>query len=281
MKLYSIPTGNFKLDGGAMFGVVPKSLWEKQYPADEHNLCNWAMRCLLATDDERRILIDNGIGDKQDERFLSHYHLNGSDSLASSLHKAGFQQEDITDVFLTHLHFDHCGGSLKWNEDKTALVPAFPNARYWVSSDQWALAKNPNPRERASLLHENIFPMEDFGLLHFIEKEGELFPGFDVRFFHGHTESQAIPIIESQGKKVAFVADLMPSPVHMPVAWVLGYDVRPLITMTEKPAFLKEAVDNDYILFFEHDLNIEACTLTETPKGVRPAITGDLKDLLV
>lgn len=269
MKLHAIPTGNLMLDGGAMFGVVPKTLWSKHYPADSNNLCNWSMRCLLLEKDDRLILIDNGIGDKQEDKFLRHYHLNGDDSLFGSIRKLGYEPEDITDMFLTHLHFDHAGGGVIWNKDHSGFELSFPNANYWVAEDHWNWAMNPNPREKASFLQENLLPVLESGHLKFIKTPGELFPGFDVRLFNGHTEAQAIPMIQYQGKTVVFMADLMPASVHMPLAWVIGYDIRPLETMKEKKSFLDEAAKNDYILFFEHDLYTEACTVEQTEKGVK------------
>lgn len=279
MKLYSIETGNLKLDGGAMFGVVPKVMWSKKYPADENNLINLAMRCLLVIDGDRKILIDNGIGDKQDERFLKHFHLNGEDTLKGSLGKLGLTKEDITDMVLTHLHFDHTGGSIEWNEDKSQLIPAFKNANYWVSKAQWEWATQPNKREKASFLGENIQPMEASGQLRIIEKEGELFPGFDIKFFNGHTDGQAIPHINYKGRTVVFMADLLPSTAHIPIPWVMAYDTRPLLTLQEKESFYKEAIENDYVLFFEHDIYHECCTLQQTDKGPKLKEIFLLKDL--
>jgi glyoxylase-like metal-dependent hydrolase (beta-lactamase superfamily II) len=269
MKLYSIPTGNLMLDGGAMFGVVPKSLWSKVYPVDQNNLCNWAMRCLLVETDDRLILIDNGIGDKQDDKFLRHYYLNGDDSLLGSIRKLGFEPEDITDMFITHLHFDHAGGGVQWNRDRSGFELTFPNARYWVSEAHWNSAMQPNPREKASYLQENLMPMLESGHLNFIKEEGLLFPGLEVRLFHGHTEAQAIPLIHHPKGTLVFLADLIPASVHLPLSWVIGYDVRPLDAMLEKDAFLKEALEKDYLLFFEHDLYVEACNLKMTEKGIR------------
>lgn len=269
MNLFPIETGNLKLDGGAMFGVVPKALWQKQYPADENNLCNWAMRCLLIEDDDRLILIDNGIGDKQDHSFLKHYNLNGDDTLENSLSKYGFKPEDITDMILTHLHFDHCGGSIKYNDDNTAFELAFPNATYWVSRVQYEWATNPNHRESASFLKENIFPIEESGHLKLIEEEGEILPNISVRIFNGHTEGQIIPLINYQGRTLAFMADLLPATTHIPMSWIMAYDTKPLITLDDKTRFYNEAVQGDFVLFFEHDLYNECCTLQETPKGVR------------
>ncbi|MBN1340585.1 MAG: MBL fold metallo-hydrolase [Bacteroidales bacterium] len=269
MQLNVIETGNLKLDGGAMFGVVPKVMWQKAYPADENNLCNWAMRCLLAVDGDRRILTDNGIGSKQDDKFLRHYHLNGEATLEGSLEKAGYNPAAITDVVLTHLHFDHCGGSIRKDEQGN-LVPAFPNATYWVSKAQWDWATNPNHREKASFLKENILPLKDTGKLKLVEKEGRLFPGFEVRFFNGHTDGQMIPFVNYRGRTVVFMADLLPSTAHVPIPFVMSYDTRPLITLDEKRAFFNEAIEKEYILFFEHDLYHECCTLHHTEKG--PAV---------
>ncbi len=279
MKLYSIETGNLKLDGGAMFGVVPKSMWSKKYPVDENNLINLAMRCLLVVDGDRKVLIDNGIGDKQDEKFLKHFYLNGEETLESSLAELGLSKDDITDMVLTHLHFDHTGGSIEWNEDKTKLIPAFKNAKYWVSKAQWEWATKPNKREKASFLGENIQPMEESGQLNIIEKEGELFPNFNVKLFNGHTDGQVIPHIKYNGRTVVFMADLLPSTAHIPIPWVMAYDTRPLLTLKEKEKFYEEAIDNDYVLFFEHDILNECCTLQQTPKGPRLNETFKLSDL--
>ena len=278
MKLHTINTGNLKLDGGAMFGVVPKSLWSKKYPADENNLCNWSMRCLLVEDGDRKVLIDNGFGDKQDEKFTRHFHLNGDDTLESSLANLGLTTDDITDVLLTHLHFDHCGGSIKYNENRSKLIPAFKNATYWTSKTQWEWATNPNRREKASFLKENIYPIRESGQLKFIEKEGNLFPNISVRFYNGHTEGQVIPFINYKGKTVVFVADLLPSAVHIPLSWILSYDMQPLVTLAEKEAFLNEAVENDYILFLEHDILYECCNLQITKRGIRERDTFSLEE---
>jgi len=279
MQLYSIPTGNLKLDGGAMFGVVPKVLWSKKYPADENNLINLAMRCLLVVDGDRKILIDNGIGDKQDEKFTKHYYLNGEDTLEKSLAKHGFTKEDITDMVLTHLHFDHTGGSIEWNADKSKLIPAFKNATYWVSKAQWEWATHPNMREKASFLGENILPMEESGQLKVVEEEGELFPGFHIKFFNGHTNGQMIPHIGYKGKTVVFMADLLPSTAHIPIPWVMAYDTRPLLTLNEKETFFKDALENDYVLFFEHDIFNECCTLQATDRGPKVKETFLLEEL--
>lgn len=280
MKLYPIETGNLKLDGGAMFGVVPKVMWQKAYPADENNLCNWAMRCLLVVDKDRKILIDNGIGNKQDEKWLRHYYLNGDDTLEASLEKTGTKPEDITDVIITHMHFDHCGGSVEWNEDKTGYELAFPNAIHWTSKQQYRWATNPNRREKASFLKENIAPIEESGRLNLIEEEGEFIPNITFRLFNGHTDGQVIPHINTGDKTVVFMADLLPAVAHIPMPWIMAYDTRPLLTLKDKERFFADAIENEYILFFEHDLYNEACTLQDTPKGARVDKTGKLSDFI-
>jgi glyoxylase-like metal-dependent hydrolase (beta-lactamase superfamily II) len=269
MKLYPIHTGNLKLDGGAMFGVVPKTLWSKAYPADENNLINLAMRCLLVVEGDRRILIDNGIGSKQDEKFFSHYHLNGDQSLLTSLATSGFAPEEITDVFLTHLHFDHCGGTVKYNSDQTGFELTFPNAAHWISQAQWDWATRPNRREKASFLHENMIPVQESGKLNLFDGAFELLPGFEIRIFNGHTEGQAIPFLHSNGKTVVFMADTTPTAAHVPLPYIMGYDTRPLISLTEKEAFLSEAAEKEFILFFEHDAFYECCTVENSERGIR------------
>lgn len=269
MKLHTINTGFFKLDGGAMFGVVPKSIWNSLNPADENNMCNWALRCLLVEDGKRLILIDNGIGDKQDKKFFSYYYLNGDDTLEISLKSKGFSPDDITDVFLTHLHFDHCGGSVKWNKDRSGYELAFKNATYWSNADHWEWATKPNAREKASFLKENIMPVRESGQLKFAEDGDELFAGFKVMVVNGHTNGMMIPQITNNGKTVAYVADLIPSMSHIPIPYVMGYDTRPLITMEEKQKFLAEAAAKDFFLFFEHDPVNECCSLQQTERGVR------------
>lgn len=271
MQLFSIPTGNFKLDGGAMFGVVPKTLWNKVYPSDENNMIEMSMRCMLVVDGDRRILINNGIGDKQDEKFLSRYYLQGEDSLVKSLAKHGFSPLDITDMFLTHLHFDHCGGSVKYNESRTGFELTFPNANYWISATQWNWAMNANKRESASFLKENIKPIEESGKLNLFDTEGELFTNFNVKFFNGHTEGQAIPFINYKGKTVVFTSDLLPTAAHLPIPWVMSYDTRPLITLDEKENFLNEAVEKQYIIFLEHDAYTECINLEKTDRGIKQA----------
>ena len=279
MKLFAINTGNFKLDGGAMFGVVPKKLWGRYYPADENNLCTWVMRCLLVVNGERKILIDSGIGDKQDEKFFGHFHLHGTDSLKKSLNATDYGFDDITDVVHTHLHFDHCGGSIKWNDDRTALEPTFPNATYWASRKQFDWAINPNQREKPSYLTENIMPMQESGRLKLIEGEGEIFPNFSVKVFNGHTRGQIIPHIKINGKTVVFMGDLLPSAAHIPLPYIMAYDIEPLLTLEEKIQFFDEAIENNYILFFEHDFYHECCTLKRTEKGVRADKLMKVEDL--
>ncbi len=278
MKLFAIETGNLKLDGGAMFGVVPKAMWNKIYPADENNLCNWSMRCLLIEDGERLILIDNGIGNKQDEKFLNHYYLNGDDTLEKSLAELGYTSDDITDNILTHLHFDHCGGSIKYDENGK-LVPAFKNAKYWVSKDQFDWATKPNRREKASFLKENILPIQESGQLNLIEEEGEIIPNIYAKIFNGHTQGQIIPHIKANGKTVAFMADLFPATTHISMPWIMSYDTRPLLTLEDKKRFFEEALEEDVVLFFEHDLYNECCSIEMTEKGVRIKETFKLSEL--
>lgn len=280
MKLHVINTGNLKLDGGAMFGVVPKVIWSKLYPCDENNLCNWAMRCLLVEDGPRKILIDCGVGDKQSEKFFSNYYLNGEDSLEKSLNLAGFTFDDITDVILSHLHFDHAGGAISWNADKTDYIPTFKKATYWINRKQWELATSPNNREKASFLKENILPIKEKGIVQLIDGDMDLFPNVSVRIFNGHTDGQVIPIIKYQDKTIVYMADLLPSAAHIPLPYVMSYDTRPLLTLEEKENFLKEATVNQYILFFEHDLYRECCTLMETEKGIRMKETFPLAAVL-
>ncbi len=278
MKLHVINTGFFKLDGGAMFGVVPKSIWQKTNPADANNLCSWAMRCLLIEDGNQLILIDNGIGNKQDEKFLSHYDLHGDDSLMTSLSKAGFSPDDVTDMFLTHLHFDHCGGGLKKEGEKISLT--FKNAKYWSNADHWQWATQPNPREKASFLKENILPMQESGHLNFVDvNKPSSFSQFDIFYASGHTDKMMVPKVKYKDKTICFVADLIPSASHIPLPYVMSYDTRPLITMTEKEQFLKEAADKGYVLFFEHDPVHECCTVKNTEKGVRLDRVFPLKDI--
>ncbi|MBQ0148386.1 MAG: MBL fold metallo-hydrolase [Flavobacteriaceae bacterium] len=280
MKLYPIETGYFKLDGGAMFGIVPKTIWNKTNPADANNLINLAMRCLLIEDGDRLILIDTGIGNKQNEKFFSFYYLFGDVTLDQSLAKHGFHRDDITDVFLTHLHFDHCGGAIQWNNSKEFLEPAFKKATFWSNEGHWNWATEPNPREKASFLKENILPIQDSGQLKMLSlpKEGEnriinTPLGFDVMFVDGHTEKQMLPIITYKGKKIVYIADLIPTTGNIPLIYVIGFDTRPLLTVDEKGKFLDEAIENEYILFFEHDFEFELATLKRTEKGIRLAET--------
>jgi glyoxylase-like metal-dependent hydrolase (beta-lactamase superfamily II) len=279
MKLHSIDTGFFKLDGGAMFGVVPKAIWNKTNPADANNLCTWAMRCLLIEDGNRLILIDTGIGDKQDEKFFSHYYLHGNATIDSSLAKLGFHREDITDVFLTHLHFDHVGGAIKREGDK--LIPAFKNAVYWSNNKHWDWAVNPNDREKASFLKENILPIQESGQLRFIEAHDNVTftDQISIRFVYGHTESMMLPLIAYKERQILYMADLLPSVGHLPLPYVMAYDMFPLQTLTEKKIFLNEAVANNYVLFLEHDPVNECCTLQQTEKGVRLGETFNLSAL--
>jgi glyoxylase-like metal-dependent hydrolase (beta-lactamase superfamily II) len=279
MQLHVINTGFFKLDGGAMFGVVPKSIWQKSNPADDGNMCTWAMRCLLIEDGNQLILIDNGIGNKQDAKFFQYYYLHGDDSLTKNLNAIGFNEDDITDMFLSHLHFDHCGGGVKKEGDKLSLV--FKNAKYWSNADHWKWATQPNAREKASFLKENILPMQESGHLNFLEiDKPSPFSQFDLFFASGHTDKMMIPKIKYKDKTICFVADLLPSVGHIPLPYVMGYDTRPLITLEEKEKFLKEAADNNYVLFLEHDSVNECCTVVQTERGVRLDKTFALKEIL-
>ena len=277
MKIYPIETGNFKLDGGAMFGVVPKSLWQKTNPADANNMIEMSMRCMLIEDGGRLTLVDTGLGSKQSEKFFSYYYLFGDFSLESSLAKYGFHKDDITDVFLTHLHFDHCGGAIERQND--LLVPAFKNAKFWSNANHWDWAVNPNPREKASFLKENILPMKESGQLNFIADQPAEDVGFDVVFVDGHTEKQMLPKLNYKGKTIVFMADLLPTVGHIPLPYVMGYDTRPLLTLKEKASFLNEAADNNYYLFLEHDAHNEICTVKHTEKGVRLDETFKFTDI--
>jgi glyoxylase-like metal-dependent hydrolase (beta-lactamase superfamily II) len=296
MNLYTINTGFFKLDGGAMFGVVPKTIWNKSNPADANNLCTWALRCLLIEVENRLILIDTGIGNKQDEKFFSHYYLHGEYNLDESVKSAGFTNHDITDVFLTHLHFDHCGGAVIRREDR--LLPAFPNANYWSNEKHWAWATEPNEREKASFLKENILPIRQSGRLNMVplpleenrtslhdetfrgQYENVSFAdGFSIRIVNGHTRAMMLPQLIYKGKTIVFMADLLPSAGHLPIPYVMAYDMFPLTSLNEKKAFLDEALRGDYILFFEHDPVHECCTLERTEKGIRAKDFFLLKDL--
>jgi glyoxylase-like metal-dependent hydrolase (beta-lactamase superfamily II) len=284
MTLYPIETGNFKLDGGAMFGVVPKSLWSRTNPADDNNMIDMALRCLLIEDGDRLILIDNGVGNKQSDKFFSYYFRWGDHSLDDSLARLGFHRDDITDVFLTHLHFDHCGGSIQWNRNRTGYEPAFKNAVFWSNENHWKWATEPNAREKASFLKENILPIQESGQLKFVPREGSAFQetsplGFGILFVDGHTEKQMIPHIAYKGKTLVFMADLLPTVGHIPLPYVMSYDTRPLLTLREKDRFLKDAVENEFILFLEHDAHNECCTLRQTEKGVRLDASHDFRNL--
>ena len=274
MKLYPIESGNFKLDGGAMFGVVPKTIWNKTNPSDQNNLIDIAARCLLIEENNRLILIDTGMGNKQSEKFFGYYSLWGSHSLDKSLAKNGFSRDDVTDVFMTHLHFDHCGGSVQWNKNKTGYEPAFKNAKYWTNESHWNWATKPNPREKASFLSENILPMQESGQLNFIKNPESDFGfsselNFDIFYVNGHTEKMMIPHIKFKDKIIAFCADLIPTAGHLPLPYVMGYDTRPLLTMSEKSKFLEAAVANNVYLFLEHDAHNEIITVEQTEKGIR------------
>ena len=274
MKLYPIETGNFKLDGGAMFGVVPKTIWNKTNPADDNNLIDIAARCLLIEDGNRLILIDTGMGNKQSDKFFGYYSLWGSHSLDKSLAKFGFHRDDITDVFMTHLHFDHCGGSIQWNKDRTGYEPAFKNAVFWSNENHWQWATEPNVREKASFLKENIIPMQESGQLRFIQRPEEDFLvkselGFGILFVDGHTEKQMIPHLQYLDKTIVFCADLLPTAGHIPIPYVMGYDTRPLLTMPEKTKFMNAAAENNYYLFLQHDAHNEIITVEKTERGVR------------
>jgi len=279
MKIYPIQTGNFKLDGGAMFGVVPKTIWQKTNPADSNNMIDMSMRSLLIEDGKRLILIDTGMGNKQSAKFFGYYYQFGDHSLDLSLAKYGFHRNDITDIFLTHLHFDHCGGAIQWNKDKTGFEPAFKNARFWSNNKHWDWAVNPNPREKASFLKENIFPIQESGQLNFVSENPLNELGFEILKMDGHTEKQMLPKIIYQGKTLVFMADLLPTIGHIPLPYVMGYDTRPLLTIKEKEHFLKAAADNEYFLFLEHDAYTEICTVHHTNKGVRLKSTHQFKDI--
>ena len=284
MKLYPIEAGNFKLDGGAMFGVVPKSLWQRTNPADNNNMIDIAARCLLIEDNNRLILVDTGMGNKQSDKFYGYYHLWGNNSIDASLAKHGFHRDDITDVFMTHLHFDHCGGSVQHNKNKTGFEPAFKNATFWSNKAHWQWAIQPNRREKASFLKENIMPMEESGQLKFtslpedkIVYNSQL--GFDIFFANGHTDKQMIPMINYKGKTICFMADLLPTAGHLPIPFVMGYDTRPLLTLDEKELFLNLAAENNYHLFLEHDAHNEIITVKHTEKGVRLNEVYSCKDI--
>lgn len=280
MRLHTVDTGFFKLDGGAMFGVVPKVLWSKKYESDENNLCSWAARCLLIEDNDRLILVDTGLGNKQSEKFFSYYFLHGEATLEGSIRQAGFEPEEVTDVILTHLHFDHVGGAVRFNSDRTKPFLTFPNARYWSNEAHWQWAMQPNPREKPSFLKENLLPILETGHLNFIA-EGTT-PFNNITFFqvNGHTEQMQLPLITVGPNKVLFAADLIPSSVHLPISWVMGYDVRPLVSMKEKSQILQLAAKENWILLFEHDAFTEAALVEETERGIQIKSSGKLQDFL-
>lgn len=285
MKIYPIEAGNFKLDGGAMFGVVPKTIWNRTNPADENNLIDIAARCMLIEDGKRLILIDTGMGNKQSDKFFGHYSLWGDDSLDKSLAKYGFHRDQVTDVFMTHLHFDHCGGSVNWNKDKTGYEVAFKNAKFWTNSNHWEWATKPNNREKASFLPENILPMQESGQLHFINRPDGDFGysdqmGFGIFYVDGHTEKMMLPHIQYRDKTIVFCADLFPTAGHLPLPYVMGYDTRPLLTMPEKSKLLEAAVANNYYLWLEHDAHNPIITVENTEKGVRLKDVFKLEDIL-
>ena len=281
MNLYPIITENWKIDGGACFSVVPKIIWEKAYPADEKNLITIVNRCLLIQTDERKILINTGMGNKQDEKFFQYYHIHGEDSLKKSLKKYGFSFDEITDVVLTHLHFDHCGGAVKYKLGNRETELVFPNAVHWVSKAQWDWANQPNPREKPSYFRENFHPIHEAGKLRFIEKEGQLFDNFHLLIVNGHTEGQLIPYFQYKGKTIVYMSDFIPSVAHIPLLYLLSFDIRPLLSMKEKEEFLQKALREDYILFFEHDLKYECCNLQLTEKGIRAKETFSLWEYLI
>lgn len=286
MQIQVINQGNFKLDGGAMFGVVPKTIWQKTNPADSNNMCDWAMRSLLIENGNKLILVDTGIGDKQNDKFFSHYYLSETDTFEKKLNKLGYCKEDITDVLLTHLHFDHCGGAIQLNKNKTGFEPTFKNAIYWSNENHWEWATNPNPREKASFLSENILPIKESGQLNFIQRNSDniinrsVFENIDILFVDGHTESMMLPIIHHKGKSIYYMADLIPSTGHIPIPYVMGYDTRPLLTINEKEFVLNNVVNSESVLFFEHDYKNECCTLQQTEKGIRLKETYQLSEII-
>ncbi|RSK44634.1 MBL fold metallo-hydrolase [Hymenobacter perfusus] len=280
MTVHTLDTGLFKLDGGAMFGVVPKSMWQKLVPADDHNMCTWALRCLLVEDGNRLTLVDTGIGSKQDGKFRGHFYLHGDDTLENSLRQRGFTSSDITDVFLTHLHFDHVGGAVvRTPDDKLQL--AFPNATYWSNQAHWDWALTPNPREKASFLQENIRPIQESGHLQFVQEGVPAgLPMFqEIVFVDGHTEKMMLPVLPYKGRTLAFVADLIPSAAHVPLPYVMGYDMRPLQTMQEKDTLLQRAAQENWVLVLEHDAQTECITVQHTEKGIRVAERFRLSEL--
>jgi glyoxylase-like metal-dependent hydrolase (beta-lactamase superfamily II) len=281
MNLHVIDAGNFKLDGGAMFGVVPKQLWERKIPADELNLCSWKMRCLLIEDGKKLILVDTGMGDKQPEKWLSYYYRHGQGDLIHSIRSKGFHETQITDVILSHLHFDHSGGAVKWNNSKDKLELTFPNANYWTHSSHWDWAMNPNDREAATFLEENLKPIEELGHLNFIDKRTDYFgDNYDFHYADGHTEKMIMPVVNFGKQKLIFVADTIPSHAHIHIPWVMGYDVRPLETMKEKKSLLKTIANENWLIYFDHDPFFDVCTIKNTEKGYKPDYTGSLEEYL-
>jgi glyoxylase-like metal-dependent hydrolase (beta-lactamase superfamily II) len=280
MNLYTIDAGRFKLDGGAMFGVVPKVLWNKLNPADDNNLCSWMMRCLLIEDGNRLILTDTGMGNKQDAKWLSYYYRHGEGDLIDSIRKAGFSENDVTDVILSHLHFDHCGGAVSWNSDRTAYQTTFKNARYWTHSEHFASASEPNAREKATFLKENIFPIQEAGQLFFIDKEKNPFEHIEILTADGHTDKMLMPKVNYRGREILFIADTIPSLAHVHIPYVMGYDVRPLQTMIEKENLLNQVVKQNWILFFDHDPTHDCATIQLTEKGFKVAESGSLSEFV-
>lgn len=280
MKIFPIHISNFKIDGGAMFGVVPKVLWHRKYPADEQNLCTWALRSVLIETGDHLVLVDTGYGDKQSEKFFSHVHLHGGDGLIPAIKKAGYRAEQITDVLHTHLHADHCGGGVRKKTDGEGYALTFPNARYWISKTQWDWALNPNPREADAFLEENLKPIQESGKLHLVKEEGMLFPGVEIRLVHGHTPGQIIPLLHTGERSFVFAADLIPSVAHIPLLWNMAYEVDPLRSISEKESLLQEALEKEYLLIFQHDAAVECCNLEQTPKGIRAGETLSLADAI-
>ena len=284
MNVYSIQAGNFKLDGGAMFGVVPKSLWQKTNPSDSTNMIDMSSRCMLIENGNKLILVDTGMGNKQSEKFFSHYKRSGDFELITSINKAGFEANDITDVLLTHLHFDHCGGAVVWDKSNEKYDVQFKNAKYWSNEDHWRWATNPNPREKASFLDENLLPIKESGQLNFIKNPSNTFVfvdelGIEIMCVDGHTEKQMIPKVKYKGKDLVYAADLIPTAGHIPIPYIMGYDVRPLLTMKEKSLFLEDAFEKGYCLFMEHDPYNEIVSLKKTEKGIRFENSFTLKEL--
>ena len=279
MEIYNIETGNFMCDGGAMFGVVPKVMWSRKYPCNDDNYCNCALRSMLVVDDGRRILIDNGTGDKQSEEFFKHQHLNGEATLINSLQEVGYAPEDITDVVFTHLHFDHCGGAVKWNDARDGYELVFKNAQHWVSKQHWENYLNPSIREADAFFEENIMPIKEAGKLSFVESEGELFPNFEVRIFEGHTPGLMIPVINFNGQQIVFAGDFIPTAANVPVKWIASYDLNPKSSLQEKNSFLEEAVRDNAVLFLQHDIASECCSLKKTDKGIKADKLFSLSEL--